>query len=297
MKQPTTTAGRLLRAGAVCAGLAGTLLALSAGEAARLVPLPPPDPPRPARGPQVPADADVLGRGIQRTMTLLATSTPQRRNRVRILFYGQSITEQDWSKQVTAKLKERFPHADLEVENRAIGGFASQLLVRPSVHDVAPFYPDLMIFHVYGGNKEYEEIIATTRSRTTAEVLMQTDHVTKWPVVPADPNGDKGLWWDHMMNDVFLPQIAAKYDCGLLDVRTGWLKHLLKEKLEPAALLSDGVHLNDKGNALMAELVGRYLVHRPDLPDTKWKQTVRTYPVGDDLRMRNGKLSLRFSGN
>src|SRR5687767_10296664 len=66
--------------------------------------------------PEPPRDRAVLGRGIQRTMTLLVTSTPQRRNKVRILFYGQSITEQDWSKQVTADLRRRFPHADLEVE-------------------------------------------------------------------------------------------------------------------------------------------------------------------------------------
>ena len=41
---------------------------------------------------------DDLGRNIQRTMTLLAASTPEKRNTVKILFYGQSITEQDWWK-------------------------------------------------------------------------------------------------------------------------------------------------------------------------------------------------------
>ena len=35
-----------------------------------------------------------------RSLTLLASSTPQRRHRVRVLFYGQSITEQDWWKSV-----------------------------------------------------------------------------------------------------------------------------------------------------------------------------------------------------
>ena len=38
------------------------------------------------------------GAGVQRTLTLLATSTQERRNTVRILFYGQSITEQEWWK-------------------------------------------------------------------------------------------------------------------------------------------------------------------------------------------------------
>ena len=49
----------------------------------------PPAPPEP--------HPELFGSGIQRTMTLLATSTPARRNPVRILFYGQSITKQEWS--------------------------------------------------------------------------------------------------------------------------------------------------------------------------------------------------------
>jgi hypothetical protein len=42
-----------------------------------------------------PKDKAAMGVGIQRTMTLLATSTPQHRNKVKILVYGQSISKQD----------------------------------------------------------------------------------------------------------------------------------------------------------------------------------------------------------
>jgi hypothetical protein len=48
--------------------------------------------------------------------------------------------------------------------------------------DLYPFQPDLLVFHVYGAHNTYEDIIRRTRERTTAEILMQTDHVTK----PAD---------------------------------------------------------------------------------------------------------------
>jgi len=37
-------------------------------------------------------DASGWGKNIQRTMRMLATSTAEKRNTVRILFYGQSIT-------------------------------------------------------------------------------------------------------------------------------------------------------------------------------------------------------------
>src|SRR4051812_20756588 len=66
-------------------------------------------------------DPETFGRGVQRTMRLLAESTPEHRNTVRILFYGQSITEQGWSKIVADDLRARFPSADLVIENRALG--------------------------------------------------------------------------------------------------------------------------------------------------------------------------------
>ena len=59
-----------------------------------------------------------------------------------------------------------------------LGGFASQLLVKTAETDLYPFQPDLLIFHVYGAHDKYEDIIRRTRERTTAEILLQNDHVT-----------------------------------------------------------------------------------------------------------------------
>ena len=235
-----------------------------------------------------PADTDAFGAGVQRTMALLATSTPEKRNKVRVLFYGQSITEQDWWKQVAEDLRRRFPNADLDIQNRAVGGFASQILCRVAEHDVPAFYPDLVIFHVYGANDKYEEILRLIRTRTTAEILMQRDHVTKWPV--ENPEQKDPMWWDHMMNDVFLPQYAKKYGCGLADVRGQWLAYLKANGLEPKALLKDDVHLNEHGCFVMAEIVKRYLVYKPALLTDEAKRSVITLPVGKD-----GKVE--FEGN
>ncbi len=119
---------------------------------------------------------ETYGRNLQRTMTLLATSEPRKKNTVKILFYGQSITEQPWSKLVAEDLRRRFPHANLVIENRAIGGHSSPRLIKTMEADVFPFYPDLVIFHVYGDDGDYERIIRAIRERTTAEILIQTDH-------------------------------------------------------------------------------------------------------------------------
>jgi len=290
---------------ALCAAAAvGLLSPASAGPTA-----PPPAPapkvaPAAARYPEPPPPAypDRLGRGIQRTMTLLATSTPHHRNTVRILFYGQSITEQDWSRQVADDLRRRFPNADLQIENRAIGGFADQILRRPAEHDLYPFYPDLLIFHVYGGNQEYEEIIRNVRTRTAAEVLMQLDHATFWPLGTPEAAAhqvaeDDSTRWDRQMNTQFLPDIARRYGCGLADVRGGWLSYLRANALQPPALLQDGVHLNSWGNFVMARQIERYLVYRPELPKADWQGLAHTYVVGKDVRAKNGRLTLAFHGN
>jgi len=237
--------------------------------------------------PAKPKDISQYGQRLQRTMTLLATSTPEKRNRVRILFYGQSITGQGWWKQVEADLRRRFPHADMECVNLALGGFASQLLVRTAEYDLYPFYPDLLIFHVYGHHVRYEDIIRRTRQRTAAEVLIQTDHVTR------EVEGD----WTKKMNYTFLPSYAEKYGCQLAHIRESWKRYLGDHGLKPQELLRDGVHLNAHGEFLMAQLVCQELVHRPDLPPDAWKGLARTYAVGRDVQWKGDRLTLEFEGN
>ena len=231
-------------------------------------------------------DDTQYGWGIQRTMTLLATSTPEKRNTVRILFYGQSITNQNWVKMVSDDLRKRFPNANLIIENRAVSGFASQLLVRTSEHDLYPFYPDLLIFYVYGDHTKYDEIIANTRKRTTAEVLMQTEHMAL---------GDQK--WPETMSTKLLPEIAKKYGAELADIRVPWKKYLEDNKLEAKALLNDSVHLNDYGCFVEAELLKRHLRYDPKLPNSPWKDLVHEVSVGKEAKFEGGKLKIEFEGN
>ncbi len=247
-------------------------------------------------------DPAQLGRNIQRTMALLANSTPQHHHTVKILFYGQSITEQDWWHEVAADLKRRFPDADLVLENRALGGFSSQLLVKTAESDLYSFYPDLMIFHVYGSHTDYADIIRRTRERTTAEVLIQTDHVTKDTDLTEETDPAKlrpdGKIWNSFMNYLWLPTVAKKYSCALLDQRNLWKEYLRDYHVPAAALLKDSVHQNAYGNYLMAELVKPYLVRRKDVPlDPLNCATVHTVAVGKPTLWHQGKLTVPFEGN
>ena len=245
-------------------------------------------------------DPASLGQNIQRTLTLLATSTPARRHTVRILFYGQSITEQDWSRTVAATLRRRFPDANLVVENRAIGGHSSQLLVKTAEADLYPFYPDLLVFYVYGSHIEYENIIRRVRERTTAEILIQTDHATRDEDLTeeTDPAKLSPKQWNAWMNYSFLPATIQAHGCGFVDQRRLWKQYLKDFNLPAARLLKDGVHLNDHGNYLMAELVQAQFAHRPGtVPDPMNWGGIKTLPLGGDLAWKNGRLRLEFEGN
>lgn len=246
-------------------------------------------------------DVSQYGRRIQRTMRLLSESTAEKPNTVRILFYGQSITEQKWAEQVERSIRLRFPNANLVIENRALAGFSSQLLVKTAETDLYPFQPDLLVFHVYGAHDKYEDIIRRVRERTCAEILMQTDHVTK----PADLDEEtdpskvpiQSGKWDAFMNHNWLPSLAAKYNAELCDQRSLWKQYLRDYNLPPKALLSDDVHLNAHGEFLMAQCVNAYLRRDPGFDAATAEETVRTLIVGKDVSWKDGRLQLDFAGN
>ena len=251
--------------------------------------------------PVVLPDTTAWGRNVQRTMRLLATSTPERRNTVRVLFYGQSITEQAWSDAVAADLRRRFPHADLVVENRALGGYASQLLVKTAETDLYPFYPDLVVFHVYGAHDKYEDILRRTRERTTAEILQQNDHLSRTHAVdeetdPAKLRPNAGNWHG-FMNHNWLPSLARKYRTEYCDQRATWKRYLVEHKLSPGDLLRDDVHLNAHGEFVMAEAVKAHLRYDPKLGPSPAEEWVQTLEVGTAVRWDGGKLRVEFEGN
>ncbi|MBW4464773.1 MAG: hypothetical protein KME07_04945 [Pegethrix bostrychoides GSE-TBD4-15B] len=242
-------------------------------------------------------DPAAYGSGISRTLRMLSSSTPVSANTVRILFYGQSITGQDWWLELVQRLRAQFPDAHLVVENRAIGGFASPLLVRTAEQDLYPFYPDLVIFHVYGDEQNYEAIIANLRRRTTAEIVLASDHVTWLPSFSAadDPEQLRVYEWFNQ-HTAWLETIAQQYGCELVDIRTAWEQHLKAQRLSPQDLLRDQVHLNAEGNHLMATLMASHLLHPAAAQNSQIDQRVSDYP-GSELNWQQGHLSLEFTGN
>lgn len=213
--------------------------------------------------PPLPEDGllHTYGAFIQRCMHLLETSTAKNPNHIKILFYGQSIIQGMNYESVINSLRERYPHAIIEYENRAIGGFQAPNLLRVAVHDLYPFYPDLMIFHVYGGEEtgEMEEIIRNTRMHTTSEIMLLTHHYG-WE---QDPEKLKERTLADDISSAYIREIAQKYDCELVDIRRGWKEYLdTHPQININNLMGDEVHSdvhpNYKGNKLLELLLMKH---------------------------------------
>jgi hypothetical protein len=212
---------------------------------------------------------DLFGARIQRTVSLLNDSSPERRYPVTILVYGQSITENLKRANLDQALKGKFPYADITFLNRSISGFSASQLVRSAANDIYPLYPDLVILHDYGaGLIEFERIIQDIRRYTTAEIMLCTHHI----------GGDEeaGRITSQDNESAVIRHLAQKYDCELADVREEWRAYLKANHLAPKELLSDSVHPNERGRNVWAGILFRHFRYNPLIPND-WMRTVRTY--------------------
>ena len=219
-----------------------------------------------------------------------AASTPPSAEKFRVLFYGQSITAKPWTGKVSERLKSRYPHIDFEFHNPAIGGFQSPNLIRTADHDLYPFYPDLMIFHVYGPWEQYEEIIRRTRQRTTAEIVIQTNHIG---VMKDDPMVENPI--DE--NVAKQKAIAEKYGTHVADVASGWRQYLTTHGIPARDLLSDQIHTNARGDDLMADLVFESIKDLRVFAERNRKHKKSIGIDSPEVMKIAGGIELRFEGN
>jgi hypothetical protein len=222
--------------------------------------------------------------GVARTAWLLTSAGEANPQSVRILVYGQSISEQSWWKDVRDYVEKRFPLANITFINKAIGGFSSERLKLMAENDVVSFYPDLVLFHDYGNEADYETIIQTIRRKTTAEIALQTDHMAA-----------QGQEWHDKHSHEWLPAICSKYNLALIDVRSVWKTYLKENNLEIKDLLVDGVHLNAHGNYLMASIIQQYFASLHDAPAND--QYVKNLKAGNDFAVKQNKIDIPVSGN
>jgi len=220
----------------------------------------------------VPAPAEhpeFLGAHLARTVSLLESGKYTHRP-VRIVFDGQSI-EAGWTDLFIRRLRERYPETRIIAENRAIGGWFVWRMQKLLKHDILRWQPDLVLFSAYQGTAEvWERFLSEIRSETTADIIIRTQHIDGGykPEYPRDGAESK-----------LLRRLAQKYDVELVEVNTEWLDYLNANNMVPKDLLRDGVHLNAKGDILMALLYDRHFRYNAAIR-AGWAATVRRFDVG-----------------
>lgn len=252
---------------------------------------------------------------LEKTFQLLSDANPETKRPVIILFYGQSITEQAWWKKVASNIQHNFPAADIVFYNRAIGAHTSDRLLKTAEADVYPLQPDLVIFHVYGNHHDYESIIKNIRNRTTADIVITSDHIEKYGDVNEETlpsnlsshnsfnqlhnylnKSSKKASWDAWKNYVFLPYISKQYGAELIDLRDRWKDYLRMNKIPASNLLLDNVHLNAQGEFVMSEIISSYFQPK-FLGKKKDIEHEKLYLINQDLKLEDKKISMTCVGN
>lgn len=241
---------------------------------------------------------------LQRVRALLSASTKEHPHPVRVLFYGQSITQQEWWVTTANFLRTAFPEANLIISNRAIGAFNATYLIRTAELDVYPFRPDLIIFHCYGPYEPgglWEQLLRQFRQRTTADVILISNHPRvetelNEPTDPALIPTPSEAW----LNYIFSEELARELDICFPDTRSGWKGYLKSTGTPLTAVLRDGWHFSLLGSEIQAEML-RPFVDAPQVvpaPDPFRNGRVQTIPVGDGgVSWTGNRLRLEFVGN
>jgi hypothetical protein len=248
---------------------------------------------------------------IARSLEIIRTSTPADHKILKVLFYGQSITRSGWDKEVIDHWHQKYPNTVFVVQNRALGGFASQLLVRTTEQDVAAFYPDLIVFHDYGDDRAYEQIIRLFRSRTAADIIVQTDHGESLPDPPCreglsltlhrQPGCTGMLWvrqrnWYDEMSYHKIPAFAKKYGLAAEPQRAWWRDYLIRTQIEPKSLLEDDIHPNEKGKELIAAFFNQYFDNLVDKWNGQTERNVVSIPANAPEHI-DGQETVDFEGS
>ena len=246
-----------------------------------------------------------LGRMMPRTMYLLESSTPENRKKVKIAIYGQSLSDRNniWWKYLHAGLQEAYPNADIDVNCLGVGGFSTTTLWRPTYQDMAAYYPDLVILCVTGNHYYYESIIRQIRGCTTAEILLQTEHIRGVIGEGAGCDWDCDIYdlslWGNKMTFEILPKYCEAYGLERNNRLPEWYDYLKANCYHPSwgnLLKDDNTHFDVHGEYLVAALTARHFRYHEDAdPDPNGMVTV--YKVGKDVKAKKNTIQLPIDGN
>lgn len=213
-------------------------------------------------------------------LVLLATMATTTQKRTRIIFFGDSITQAGvnaggYITRMKDTLEKRGLTSQYELIGAGIGGNKVYDLYLRMEEDVLAKSPDVVliyigvndVWHKSSGTgtdpvkfeRFYDAIIQKLKARNIQVVLATPAVIGERTDFSNAQDGDLNLY-SRIIRD-----IAKKHNCRLVDLRKAFLDYNLKnnpENKESGILTTDRVHLNDKGNQLVADEMMKVLVAR-----------------------------------
>lgn len=253
------------------------------------------------------------GKHLARIHSLLRSGSPGEKTPIRILIYGGEVIKMPWSDRLFQELQKQHPNCTLITTNLAITGHQGAELLKLANADIYPFYPDLVLLHAYGGGEQYRRLMKEIRERTTADVLVLTDHPHVHPLVSVDEETSPAIldrhaaqrpfpqeYWVPWLNYSLLPRFADEADACLATIRDGWKRHIRTHHLAISNLVSDNyVMPNEQGQHLMVELLLPYFRPITGLAhEDPWNSArISSYSGEDELSWKQGRVRIEFTGN
>ena len=192
---------------------------------------------------QAPKTAD---RALPRTIRRL-----RRGGDLKIVLFGDSIANDIANSPLDVLLERSFPGVRVDVQFTGRGGVGYAKLKQQVSQRVLQHAPDLVILEAI--SNEPDDLAGDLRSildtvRRTApktECLLVTPHVPGLPAIAPAMTA---------LQDVTL-HVAAEQNVAAVDLHAVWKAYLEEHKLEPATLLRDPYHMNERGRQLAARVL------------------------------------------
>ncbi len=214
-------------------------------------------------------------------LMLMTTVSLSQQKATRVIFFGDSITQMGvqpggYITKIKEGLDQKGAGSEYELIGAGISGNKVYDLYLRIEEDVLSKNPDIVVIYV-GVNDVWHK--ASSGTGTDADKFenfyaaiikkLQAKNIKIIMCTPA-AIGERTDFSNQQDGDLnFYAQIirnlAAKYNCTLCDLRKAFLEYNLKNNPANQAsgiLTTDKVHLNDKGNQLVADLLSAELHHQ-----------------------------------
>ncbi len=189
--------------------------------------------------------------------------------------------------------KETFPKAQIEFVNAGIGATTSQFAVARVEEDLLAYKPDV-VFIEFTVNDDANEHFKETYEGLLRKVYC---HDT----APAVITLQNAFYHDGVCAESIHTPVAKYYDLPIVSFKNAVVKRVMAGEIVESDITPDHLHPNDKGHALLAEVVKYYLdliyaeMDVEEIPAPLKEACLTANRYEGSVRLRNKNLPIKAS--